>query len=136
MSKPYQVAAIPVRRSPTGTLEVLLVTSRETKRWVVPKGWPWRKLKDHDAAAGEAWEEAGVQGRAIAKSIGTYTYHKRRKDKLHKLKVVVYLLEVTEEAKTWPEFKQRQRNWYAPADAAELVAETDLKKLLLTLQAK
>ena len=52
MAKPYQVAAIPIRLTNAGGIEVLLVTSRETKRWVVPKGWPWRKIKDHDAAAG------------------------------------------------------------------------------------
>ena len=134
MAKPYQVAAIPIRRTSRGALEVLLVTSRETRRWVVPKGWPWRKIKDHDAAAGEAWEEAGVHGKAQPKSIGSYTYDKRRKNKLQPLKVLVYLLEVTDEAATWPEGKQRERSWFSPAKAADLVAEPDLKELLLLLE--
>ena len=133
MAKAYQVAAIPIRRGPSGALEVLLVTSRETRRWVVPKGWPWRKIKDHDAAAGEAWEEAGVRGRAVPKSIGSFTYDKRRKDKVQPLKVLVYLLEVTEEAAAWPEAMQRERSWFNPAKAAELVAEPDLKSLLRDL---
>ena len=134
MAKPYQVAAIPIRRTPRGAMEVLLVTSRETRRWVVPKGWPWRKIKDHDAAAGEAWEEAGVHGKMRPKSIGSYTYDKRRKNKLQQLRVWVFLLEVTEEAAIWPEVKQRERGWFTPAKAADLVAEPDLKELLRHLE--
>ena len=134
MAKPYQVAAIPVRRNTLGAIEVLLVTSRESHRWVVPKGWPWRKVKDHVAAAGEAWEEAGVRGRADPASIGTFTYEKRRKTAVRALKVLVYLLEVTEVAATWPEHKQRQRDWFSPAAAARLVDEAALKDLLLALE--
>ena len=133
MAKPYQVAALPIRRSNSGAVEVLLVTSRETRRWVVPKGWPWRKVKNHDAAAGEAWEEAGVRGLANPKSIGSFTYDKRRKTGVRALKVHVYLLEVTEEAAVWPEQQQRQRNWFSLATAAGLVAEAELKDLLLAL---
>jgi 8-oxo-dGTP pyrophosphatase MutT (NUDIX family) len=133
MAKAYQVAAIPIRRSRSGSWEVLLITSRETRRWVVPKGWPWRDIEDHEAAAGEAWEEAGVRGTTNAQSIGTFTYEKRRKDKLHALKVLVYVLEVTEEATVWPEFKERQRSWFELPIAADLVAEPDLKALLLEL---
>lgn len=135
MAKPYQVAAVPIRRTQAGSLEVLLVTSRETRRWVVPKGWPWRKVKDHDAAAGEAWEEAGVRGRTLPKSIGSFTYDKRRKNKLFVLNVLVYVLEVTEEAAIWPEAHQRQRNWFAPTTAADLVSEPELRQLLLNLDA-
>ena len=59
MELPRQVAALPVRRNPDGSLSVLLVTSRQTRRWVIPKGWPWPKHEDHVAAAEEAREEAG-----------------------------------------------------------------------------
>jgi 8-oxo-dGTP pyrophosphatase MutT (NUDIX family) len=134
MAKAYQVAAIPIRRTNSGAWEVLLITSRETRRWVVPKGWPWRNLQDHDAAAGEAWEEAGVRGTAQPVSIGTFTYDKRRHDKTQVLKVHVYLLEVTEEAESWPEANERQRSWFAPAIAADLVSEPDLKILLRALE--
>ena len=133
MAKPYQVAAIPIRLTNAGGIEVLLVTSRETKRWVVPKGWPWRKIKDHDAAAGEAWEEAGVRGRVLPKSVGEFRYDKRRKEKFHSLSVTVYLMQVTEEATTWPESEQRQRKWFSPGDAATAVAEPELKSILLAL---
>ena len=112
---------------------MLLVTSRETRRWVVPKGWPWRKVENHDAAAGEAWEEAGVRGQANPKSIGSFTYDKRRNTQVRALKVLVYLLEVTEVAATWPEHEQRQRDWFSPSAAADLVAEADLKDLLRAL---
>lgn len=136
MAKPYQVAAIPIRRTSDGLVEVLLVTSRETRRWVIPKGWPWRKVKDHDAAAGEAWEEAGVRGQANPHSIGSFTYDKRRKTKVRALKVLVYLLEVTEVAQVWPEHDQRRRNWFSPAAAADLVSEAELKDLLQALKSQ
>ena len=134
MPKLYQVAAIPIRRRATGAVEVLLVTSRETRRWVVPKGWPWRKVSDHEAAAGEAWEEAGVRGHTRRKRIGRFDYRKLRDGKSSMLRVHVYLLEVVEIARTWPEAKERSRRWFSPARAAELVAEPELKALLHDLQ--
>ncbi len=133
MSKVYQVAAIPIRRSQDGTVEVLLITSRQTRRWVVPKGWPWRRIEDHDAAAGEAWEEAGVRGLPVRESIGTFTYDKRRNGDLLPLKVLVYLLEVIEIAESWPEAEERRRAWFSPAEAADLVDEPELQELLRQL---
>lgn len=133
MAKEHQVAALPVRRPGGGGLEVLLVTSRDTGRWVVPKGWPWRKVADHEAAAGEAWEEAGVRGRISSEVIGTFTYLKRRNSKSHLVSVSVFVLEVVEEAGDWPEIKQRRRQWFAPDEAAGLVHEPDLKQLLQSL---
>ena len=130
MAKPYQVAAIPVRYSSTGSVQVLLVTSRETHRWVVPKGWPWRKLDDHEAAAGEAWEEAGVKGRTGRRSIGSFKYPKLRNGKPKVLEVHTYLMEVEEESEIWPEAKERRRGWFSPDEAAGLVAEEEFKTLL------
>ena len=72
MPNSNQVAAIPVRRQDDGKLEVLLVTSRETRRWIVPKGWPWPEVSDHEAAAAEAWEEGGVRGRILPDKLGTF----------------------------------------------------------------
>ncbi len=133
MARGYQVAAIPVRRGEDGTVQVLLITSRETRRWVVPKGWPWPRVKDHVAAAGEAWEEAGVRGRPTPKSIGTFTYSKRRDGELLPLKVLVYLLEVVEVVETWPEIAERHRQWFSPAEAADRVDEPELRDLLRQL---
>ena len=128
-----QVAAIPIRHTSAGALEVLLVTSRETRRWVIPKGWPWPKRADCDAAAAEAWEEAGVLGRIGPVSVGTFTYDKRANGKHRTLAVAVYVLEVEEEAEMWPEAPERRRQWFSPAVASELVDEPSLKTILLKL---
>lgn len=132
--KGSQVAAIPFRRTGTG-VEVLLVTSRETHRWVVPKGWPWADRGPHEAAAAEAWEEAGVRGKVQKKPVGCFHYGKRRKGDVLAVEVTVFLLDVKEEAAHWPEEGQRQRAWFDPASAAEAVAEEELKDLLRSLAA-
>ena len=135
MAKTYQIAAIPIRRTELGAVEVLLVTSRGTQRWVVPKGWPWPNRSDWDAAAGEAWEEAGVRGETSAMSIGSFAYTKRANGSGRELSVHAYVLRVLEEAADWPEATQRRRSWFSPQMAAELVAEPDLKLLLRALDA-
>lgn len=114
---------------------MLLVTSRETRRWVVPKGWPLAKRADHVAAANEAWEEAGVRGEVRARKIGRFTYEKRLKNEAIPVRVTVYLLAVTEIADNWPEKGQRKRAWFTPEKAAAAVAEPELKELLLSLAA-
>lgn len=133
MPKRYQVAAIPFRRTTSGGVEVMLVTSRETRRWVVPKGWPWRKVADRDAAAGEAWEEAGVRGTVSRRSVGSFCYDKRHRGTAKTLTVELYKLEVTEVAEAWPEAGERERGWFSPESAAERVAEPELKAILLAL---
>ena len=131
MSKRYQIAALPLRQVESKT-QVLLVTSRETGRWVVPKGWPWRNVPDHKAAAGEAWEEAGVRGHVKSKCIGDFTYAKREESKSFLVKVFVFVLEVKEIASTWPERGERRRRWFSAAKAAEAVDEAELKAILLS----
>ena len=128
--KTKQVAAIPFRFDNRGELAVLIVTSRETKRWVIPKGWPWPQLANYKAAQEEAWEEAGAIGRAIKGKIGSFAYHKRKGDRSIPIKVLVYLMEVTELARTWPETGQRKRAWFTPEKAADAVDEPELKELL------
>ena len=130
-----QVGALPVRRGPDGTLNVLLVTSLQTQRWIIPKGWPWPGEQDWAAAAAEAREEAGVLGEAREGSIGFFTYEKRRQTGLVPVRVAVYLLEVSEELTTWPECQRRQRAWFTLADAAEAVREPGLRALLLEMMA-
>jgi 8-oxo-dGTP pyrophosphatase MutT (NUDIX family) len=73
-----QVAALPLKLGDDGVARVLLLTSRETRRWVIPKGWPMKGRKAHEAAAHEALEEAGVAGHAEKTPIGRYYYFKRR----------------------------------------------------------
>ena len=125
---------MPVRRSAGGALEVLLVTSRETRRWVIPKGWPWPDIADHLAAAEEAREEAGVTGRAEPEPAGTFRYAKRRPEGTSNLHVTIFMLHVVEELDEWPEKSERQRAWFTPADAANAVDEPELKALILALE--
>ena len=129
-----QVGALPVRRAPDGTLLVLLVTTLQTQRWIIPKGWPWPGEQDYTAAAEEAREEAGVLGEPKVVSFGTYTYEKRRSSGLVPVRVTVYLLEVREELEIWPECERRQRAWFTPSAAAAAVQEPELRDLLLQLQ--
>jgi 8-oxo-dGTP pyrophosphatase MutT (NUDIX family) len=128
-----QVAALPVRRVKSGAFEILLVTSRSTGRWIIPKGWPSKRLKDHRAAAREAKEEAGVEGKIKRKAIGSYRYVKTEIGPDDPVDVVVFLLSVRKEHKRWPEKKHRKRAWVALDGAAEKVQESELAVLLETL---
>ena len=128
-----QVAALcldPDRR------KVLLVTSRGTGRWIVPKGWPMPGRSLADAAMQEAWEEAGVRGQIGQSPLGRYHYDKQQGHGFAiPIEVRVFALTVESLADDYPEHGQRKRHWYRPERAAELVAETGLKALLRTLPA-
>jgi 8-oxo-dGTP pyrophosphatase MutT (NUDIX family) len=103
---------------------------------VIPKGWPMRDLAPEDAAAQEAYEEAGVLGKPGRKSLGTYHYEKRlRSGRLQHVRVMVYPLEVREARDIWPEMAQRDRLWSSPAEAASLVDEPELRVLLAKFKA-
>lgn len=130
MKEQKQVAALPVRRRADGSLEALLITSRETQRWVIAKGWPMKGRTDAEAAAKEAEEEAGVIGKIGNKPIGRYTYFKRRETAFETVEVAVYLLVVKRELETWREKEVRTKRWL-PADvAAQLVVEPGLAALI------
>lgn len=132
-SEPAQIAALPIRYTENGSVEVLLITSRETRRWVIPKGWPMKGLKDHKAAAREAEEEAGLLGRIGKDPIGSYTYWKRRSDHFELCDVAVYLFIVEGQLKKWREQNERQLQWFSPEDAAERVDEPGLGDLISNL---
>lgn len=126
-----QVAALPYRIDGAGAVRVLLVTSRETRRWVLPKGNPIRGLSAHRAAAQEAYEEAGVRGAICPAPLGSYQYRKRgrlgqRRDTI----VAVYPLAAMAEAEDWPERGQRERRWFDLAEAAAAVQEPELTRLI------
>ena len=131
-----QVAALPVRIDDAGNPRVLLLTSRETKRWVIPKGWPMNGRKPWEAAAQEALEEAGVVGRPCKTPIGSYAYFKRQTAHFDVCRVDVYLLAFTEQRKSWREKGQREAEWFGLDEAAALVEEPGLIKLLLDLHVK
>lgn len=119
-------------RKKRGQIEILLITSRETGRWVIPKGWPMAGHPDHQAAAVEAWEEAGVQGTIAPTPLGCFGY-----DKLYACKpalpcaVTVYPLRVAKLQPKFPERNQRRRKWFSVKKAAKSVAEDGLQQLIL-----
>ncbi|MBD9525103.1 NUDIX hydrolase [Ensifer sp. ENS02] len=128
-----QFAAICVRRKPDpdGSVEILLITSRGSRRWIIPKGWAMKSKKPHQVAKQEAWEEAGVRGRAWKRPCGYYTYAKALADgALMPALVQVHLLEVAELASEFPEKGQRRLQWFGPHEAATMVDEPELKRLL------
>jgi 8-oxo-dGTP pyrophosphatase MutT (NUDIX family) len=124
-----QVAALPIDLGKNGQVYVLLVTSRETKRWVIPKGWPSRKMSDARAAAREAREEAGVTGKIERKAIATYSYRKLLPNESRLVDVDVYPLWVKKELKRWSEQHERTRIWATFEEAAKLVREPGLQRL-------
>lgn len=126
----HQVAALPFRRSANGEVFVLLVSSRETHRPLIPKGWRMKGKSDRKAASIEAMEEAGVRGRSSKAPIGRYRYWKRLADCFTLVNVDVYALEVTENLSDWPERTQRQRQWMRREDAAIVVDEPGLAAIL------
>ena len=128
-----QFGALPWRLVASGELEFLLITSRETRRWVIPKGWPIKGLAPGMAAAREAFEEAGVEGYASLLAVGAYRYDKRlRSGRLQAVAVSVFSLQVSEEKSEWPEMHQREKRWVSAGDAAAMVDEIELKSLIAT----
>ncbi len=126
----HQFAALPWRTGARG-LEILLITSRETKRWVIPKGWPMKDRAAHQAAAQEAFEEAGVQGDITSEPLGMFRYVKRLKgDKTQLCAVDVFPLQVTEALDLWPERDERVREWVTPEEASRRVDEPELTALI------
>ncbi|WP_159992494.1 NUDIX hydrolase [Roseomonas sp. 18066] len=130
-----QVAALPLRVQDGETM-VLLVTTRGTGRWMVPKGWAEVGVAPHDLAAKEAFEEAGLVGDVSPEAVGDFTYEKHLDNGQKVLcKVGVYPLWVTQQLENWPERQQRETRWFTLADAARMVDESDLVSLLLSLTA-
>ncbi|MFN3282307.1 MAG: NUDIX hydrolase [Tabrizicola sp.] len=112
-------------------IEVLLITSRDTGRWVIPKGWPMPGLAPEAAAAQEAWEEAGVSGQVSPLCIGRFGYQKvLGLDRSVPCAVAVYGLKVSRLADSFPEAKERRRKWFPLAVAAGLVDEPDLGRII------
>lgn len=118
-------------------VEVMLISSRETKRWVIPKGWPIKGKKPHISASIEAYEEAGLIGEADSHRLGAFYYIKRLKNGDQALcKVDVFPLKVKGQALNWPEKNQRTCAWFPITEAAELVQEPELKELLHRFRTK
>ncbi len=112
-------------------VQILMITSRDTGRWIIPKGWPMPGLSPADCAAQEAWEEAGVVGHVSARSLGSYRYAKALGPrKAVPCAVEVYPLRVDRLARQFPEKDQRRRRWFSQRKAALKVAEPELAQML------
>ncbi len=123
--EPVQSAVIPYRIT-EGKPEVLLITTRNKGRWIIPKGWIEDDLSSHMSAQKEALEEAGVKGAISSVSLGCYRHGSAKKSPI----VEVFLMRVKRELDTWPERAERTRQWVSLDDAYEHVSEAGLKSIL------
>jgi 8-oxo-dGTP pyrophosphatase MutT (NUDIX family) len=120
-----------------GQQVVMLITSRETRRWVIPKGWAKAGVAPHAQAAREAFEEAGLEGEIGTKPIATYHYEKRLPEgRTRPCEVQVFALAVTRQLDDWPEKSERETRWFTPAEAAQHVSDEGLARLMRKLAAE
>ena len=124
-----QYGAIPWRWRGSGP-ELLLITARGSGRWIFPKGWPIAGLRPEETAARETFEEAGVEGSVAARPLGRYRILKQYRGRLTPIEVALFPLEVERELADWPERTQRRRRWASPAEAARLVQDPGLRRLI------
>ena len=125
-----QYAALPWRWA-DDHLEILLITTLSTKRWVVPKGWPLEGRSPSESAAQEALEEAGVVGPTALRPVGSFSYLKRRKTgETISCRVAVFALEVERQRRTWPEKAVRETCWCSVDEALARVSDPGLKRLI------
>lgn len=126
-----QYGVLPHRAGANGEIEILLITSRETRRWVVPRGNPIAGLSPPLSAAQEAFEEAGIFGDVEVDPLGRYRYDKRRPSgAVDEAEVELFAMRVVEILDAWPEQAERERRWFSSRDAAAAVAEADLAALI------
>jgi 8-oxo-dGTP pyrophosphatase MutT (NUDIX family) len=112
----------------------MLVTSRETRRWIIPKGWPKKGKSPHRSAAREAFEEAGVIGAVGRRSVGSFSYEKQLKNGgFVECEVRVFPLEVKRQNKQWPEKQERKVKWLSASEAARKVKEPMLSEIIRRL---
>jgi uncharacterized protein len=130
-----QFGALPYRLHDQDGLQILLVTSRDTGRWVVPKGNPMLHRQGFETAAEEAYEEAGAKGEIGTTPIGSFRYRKRIRLLLPvNAEVRVFPLRVERLLGKWPEAHQRKRKWFTRDEAAAAVEERGLKRLILNFE--
>ncbi|WP_337848231.1 NUDIX hydrolase, partial [Sphingomonas sp.] len=127
-----QYGALPYRFNKAGEVEVLLITSRSRRRWIIPKGWSIKGLKPAQSAAHEAFEDAGVRGTVSNKPIGHFIYDKQLDEdgRCATCEVTVFPLAVKRQLKTWPEIEQREIRWVLAHQVVELTGDDHLRPLL------
>jgi len=126
-----QFAVLPFRKKKKGGVEVLLISSLDTGRWIIPKGWPMDGMRPAEAAAQEAWEEAGLRGRVYDTVLGLYSYSKWLDEELSlPCVVLVFALDVSRCDEVYPEAGQRKLKWMSPKKASQRVDEPELKRII------
>jgi 8-oxo-dGTP pyrophosphatase MutT (NUDIX family) len=126
-----QFAALPWRIGEGGTRQIMLLTSRETRRLVIPKGWPMKGRKPAEVASQEAYEEAGLIGQVVGKRpLGNFHYEKRLAKRTIICEVRVFLFRVERQLDDWPERGERESKWVDAKEAAALVEEGGLAEII------
>jgi ADP-ribose pyrophosphatase YjhB (NUDIX family) len=125
-----QLGVVPLVACPDGVTRVVLVTSRGSGRWTIPKGNPIAGLPPHKSAAREALEEAGLIGKTAKKPLGSYRFWKRREDHWTLASVDVHLMRVEERRAIFKEAAERSTGLFTIAEASALVVEPGLKTLI------
>ena len=124
-----QIAVLPWRKR-KGEVEICVVTSRGTRRWILPKGWPIPGRSAAAAAKVEAWEEAGLRGSVAPMPLGHYRYIKQTETADIPVVATLYGMRVTGMARNYPERGQRKRKWLSPKKAAARLTEPDLAQIV------
>ena len=136
-AKRLQYGALPYRLTARSRPQFMLVTSRETRRWIIPKGGQKKGKSPYHSAAREAFEEAGVVGAVAKRSVGSFSYEKRLKNGGAVVcEVRVFPLEVRRQNKQWPEKQERVTKWHSASQAVEKVKEPKLSAIILRLARK
>lgn len=125
-----QTGALPWRIARGSEPEVLLVTGRRSGRWMIPKGWPMIGKSLAEAAAREAFEEAGIHGTIDPQPLGSFHHRKRGFFGSVEVEILVHLLAVDEELSEWPEKGERTRKWFRVKDAVAQVESDELRELI------
>src|SRR5919204_2230681 len=132
--KRVQYGALPYRVRDRASPEVMLVTSRERRRWIIPKGWPKKGKSARRSAAREAFEEAGVIGSVARRPVGSFSYEKQlRNGRVVLCKVRVFPLQVKRQIEEWPEKAEREVKWLSARKAAKRVKEPELSQIIRRL---
>lgn len=120
-----QAAALPFRYK-NDALQIMLITSRKSRKWIIPKGLMEEGLAKYELAIKEAYEEAGIAGRVTTQSLGIYQYEKWGGI----CKVSVFSLQVDKILDRWPEDNFRDRKWFNPEEAINIVENSELKGII------
>ena len=129
---PIQTGVLPWRMGRKKRIEVLLVTGRRSRRWTIPKGWPMSGKSLAEAAAVEAFEEAGIEGKVDPEPLGSFNHTKQSvPNGTLDVRILVHPMNVERELSKWPELGQRRRKWFTVKEAAERVDSVELRALIM-----